>query len=76
MTCIRFLQVSTVLLAVATLPLCAQSGSQPSEKSSAAITIDAHAAATPFPHFWEQMFGSGRANLSLAPELPRRSAAC
>jgi xylan 1,4-beta-xylosidase len=29
------------------------------------ITIHAHAAATPFPHFWEQMFGSGRANLSL-----------
>ncbi len=37
-------------------------------QSSAAqqtITIDAHAAATPFPHFWEEMFGSGRAILSL-----------
>jgi xylan 1,4-beta-xylosidase len=29
------------------------------------VTIDAHAAAEPFPHFWEQMFGSGRAILSL-----------
>jgi len=29
------------------------------------ITIDAHAAAKPFPHFWEQMFGSGRAALSM-----------
>ncbi len=29
------------------------------------ITIDARAAARPFPHFWEIMFGSGRANLSL-----------
>jgi xylan 1,4-beta-xylosidase len=29
------------------------------------IQIDAHAAATPFPHFWEQMFGSGRAILTL-----------
>jgi xylan 1,4-beta-xylosidase len=29
------------------------------------ITIDAQAATTPFPHFWEQMFGSGRAILSL-----------
>lgn len=29
------------------------------------VTIDAHAAARPFPHFWEQMFGSGRAILSL-----------
>jgi xylan 1,4-beta-xylosidase len=29
------------------------------------ITIDAKAQGTPFPHFWEQMFGSGRAILSL-----------
>ena len=27
--------------------------------------VDAHAAGTPFPHFWEQMFGSGRANLTM-----------
>lgn len=29
------------------------------------VTIDAVAPTTPFPHFWEQMFGSGRAILSL-----------
>ena len=29
------------------------------------ITIDANAPAHPFPHFWEQVFGSGRAALSL-----------
>ncbi len=29
------------------------------------IRIDAHAKTTPFPHFWEQTFGSGRAILSL-----------
>jgi xylan 1,4-beta-xylosidase len=29
------------------------------------ITIDAAAPAKPFPHFWEQMFGSGRAVLSM-----------
>ncbi len=29
------------------------------------ITIDANAPSHPFPHFWEQMFGSGRAILSL-----------
>src|SRR3954453_8640982 len=29
------------------------------------ITIDARAPGTPFPHFWEQMFGSGRAILTL-----------
>ena len=29
------------------------------------IVVDAKAEATPFPHFWEQTFGSGRAILSL-----------
>ncbi|MDQ1692838.1 MAG: xylan 1,4-beta-xylosidase [Acidobacteriaceae bacterium] len=29
------------------------------------ILIDAQAPATPLPHFWEQMFGSGHANLAL-----------
>ncbi len=29
------------------------------------LTIDAAGATTPFPHFWEQTFGSGRAILSL-----------
>ena len=29
------------------------------------VQIDANSPATPFPHFWEQMFGSGRAILTL-----------
>ncbi len=29
------------------------------------VTLDLQAPATPFPHFWEQMFGSGRAILTL-----------
>ncbi|GGG95979.1 GH39 family glycosyl hydrolase [Silvibacterium dinghuense] len=29
------------------------------------ITVDAAGKTTPLPHFWEQMFGSGRANLTL-----------
>jgi len=29
------------------------------------IVVDARAQTTPFPHFWEQMFGSGRAILAL-----------
>lgn len=29
------------------------------------VTIDAKAPTTPFPHFWEEMFGSGRAILTL-----------
>ncbi len=29
------------------------------------IAIDAHAPTTPFPHFWEQIFGAGHANLAM-----------
>jgi xylan 1,4-beta-xylosidase len=29
------------------------------------INIDTHAPTTPFPHFWEQMFGSPHANMAL-----------
>jgi xylan 1,4-beta-xylosidase len=34
-------------------------------RSQERIEIDANAPTTPFPHFWEQMFGSGRAILTL-----------
>jgi len=36
-----------------------------SQTSTENITIDSKAASHPFPHFWEKMFGSGRAILSL-----------
>ncbi len=35
------------------------------QAAAGVVSIDAHAPATPFPHFWEQMFGSGRAVLAL-----------
>lgn len=35
------------------------------------ITIDPAAAAHPFPHFWERMFGSGRAVLALRDDYRR-----
>jgi xylan 1,4-beta-xylosidase len=47
-----------VLVLCCTPPLFAQA---PTET----ITIDADAPSHPFPHYWEQMFGSGRAILSL-----------
>lgn len=47
--------------AALTLCTCLCSGAQTVES----ITLDATAATTPFPHFWEQTFGSGRAILSL-----------
>src|ERR1039458_4053465 len=54
-----------VLLA-AGLPLCAQQATRAEAADPAQrITVDAHGTATPFPHFWEQMFGSGRANLTM-----------
>ena len=35
------------------------------------IAIDAHASTTPFPHFWEKAFGSGRAILTLRDDYRR-----
>src|ERR1700691_5804871 len=51
-----------VLLAISPTSsyLTAQAVSQPE-----VLVVDATAPAHPFPHFWEQMFGSGRAILSL-----------
>ncbi len=40
-------------------------GSTLRAQSTQHVTIDAQAATTPFPHFWEQIFGSGHAILSL-----------
>ncbi|WP_329742216.1 GH39 family glycosyl hydrolase [Dyella sp. A6] len=37
----------------------------PAASDTVQIHVDAKAAGKPFPHFWEQMFGSGRAILSL-----------
>jgi xylan 1,4-beta-xylosidase len=53
--------IATPALFAATLsPLLIAQQSQPER-----LTIDAKAATTPFPHFWEQTFGSGRAILAL-----------
>ncbi len=52
---------SVVGIAAALLLLAAG----PALRAQETVTIDANASTTPFPHFWEQMFGSGRAILSL-----------
>jgi xylan 1,4-beta-xylosidase len=41
----------------------AQAGAQ--QVAPEQVTVDAKAPTTPFPHFWEEMFGSGRAILTL-----------
>src|SRR5271166_6554981 len=43
----------------------------PAQNATETITIDAAAPAHPFPHYWEQMFGSGRAVLSLRESYRR-----
>ncbi len=52
-----------LVLLSAVLPIASASAQQSS--SPEGITIDANAATHPFPHFWEEMFGSGRAILTL-----------
>ena len=56
MKCAKGLPVAIVALLFAPLLLA---------QSTTTVTIDANAPTTPFPHFWEQMFGSGHAILSL-----------
>jgi xylan 1,4-beta-xylosidase len=50
--------LALVTLVVAAAPPLAAQGTE-------TITVDPGASARPFPHFWERMFGSGRAVLSL-----------
>src|SRR6266404_5972911 len=51
-----------LLIGLASLsPVALQAQSNPETET---IEIDAGARAHPFPHFWEKMFGSGRAILS------------
>ena len=57
------LPLSSLLLPLAGL---AQTGT-----TAETITVDPSAASHPFPHIWEQMFGSGRANLSLREDYRR-----
>ena len=51
-------------LIVAAFPAWAQTRAEP-------IVVDTHAATHPFPHYWERMFGSGRAILSLRESYRR-----
>jgi xylan 1,4-beta-xylosidase len=59
------LSSSIILLATLSFALSAQEPPAKSSANSTTVTIDATATTTPFPHFWEQTFGSGRAILSL-----------
>jgi xylan 1,4-beta-xylosidase len=53
------------LLALVLIPFAALAPLAQTQALNETIEIDAQAPAQPFPHFWERMFGSGRAILSL-----------
>ena len=57
-------QASTSKLTLLAITLGAAAG-PPSARPPEVITVDASAPSRPFPHFWERIFGSGRAALSL-----------
>src|SRR5437016_3983720 len=57
----RIFCLAAVLIVAATV--CAQ--------TTQVVVIDSSAPTHPFPHFWEQMFGSGRAVLSLRDSYRR-----
>jgi xylan 1,4-beta-xylosidase len=52
----------TIILLLVVVPI---SSAQTTPANTVDLTIDAAAPSHPFPHFWEHMFGSGRAILSL-----------
>ncbi len=56
----RFLTLAILLAASPLLPQTA-----PAHAPAEIVSIDTHSHGAPFPHFWEQMFGSGRAALAL-----------
>src|SRR5580704_19317745 len=67
--------VLIVAFALSTLPASAQTPTQTPPPTTTTptqtIIIDAAAPSHPFPHYWEQMFGSGRAILSLRDSYRR-----
>ena len=56
---------------VAAAAAAAVAAAQPAAPPSIPVVVDGAAPAHPFPHFWEQMFGSGRATLSLRDSYRR-----
>jgi xylan 1,4-beta-xylosidase len=55
----------------ALLALAPAALAQPAAGNPEVLLVDAAAPAHPFPHFWEHMFGSGRASLSMRDSYRR-----
>jgi xylan 1,4-beta-xylosidase len=67
----RNLAILAAVLAGAMMPGAVNAQPAAPPESSETISIDAHAPSHPFPHYWERMFGSGRAILSLRESYRR-----
>ena len=64
------LLLAAAVAALTSAPGRAAAGRQPAAPTIQ-VVVDGNAPAHPFPHFWEQMFGSGRATLSLRDSYRR-----
>src|SRR5438270_8848235 len=61
--------LSSLLFLCALIPqLCAQAAPSSTNET---VTVDIAAPSTGFPHFWEEMFGSGRAVLTMRDSYGR-----
>ena len=67
----RLALVASVMMVVCALSSCELLGQANARRRAETITIDAQAPSQPFPHYWERMFGSGRAILSLRDSYRR-----
>ena len=61
----RTLAAAVFVVALSSLLITRATPASAQQAPEETITVDAGAPTTPFPHFWEQMFGSGRAILTL-----------
>src|SRR5271170_995518 len=67
-SCAMSATIAALCLTSLISPVHGQSKQLPADAARGAettITVDLNAPSHPFPHFWEQMYGSGRAVLSL-----------
>lgn len=64
--CPRGRALAGLLVVLFSIGLCAAPAVRAQAvRAQEVVSVNAHAPATPFPHFWEKMFGSGHAILSL-----------
>ncbi|MFZ0962345.1 MAG: glycosyl hydrolase family 39 [Terriglobia bacterium] len=61
----RLAVLAGVMMAVCGEPSLRLLGQESAPPQAETVTIDTQAPSQPFPHYWERMFGSGRAILSL-----------